>query len=54
MATAYRAAVPQLRSEQQREMINSLATWLDGFVHWSQVAGSLGRPAPDLVGFWAN
>ena len=32
----------------------SLATWLDGFVHWSKVSSALGRPVPDLVGFWAN
>jgi hypothetical protein len=54
MATAYRSAVPELKSETQREMITSLASWLDGFVHWTSVAATLGRPAPDLVGFWAN
>jgi hypothetical protein len=27
--------------------------WLDGFVAWSQVAAGLGRPVPDLIGFWA-
>jgi hypothetical protein len=35
-------------------MVNSLATWLDGFVHWSTVAVAMGRPEPDLVGFWAH
>jgi hypothetical protein len=54
MAGAYRAALPQIKTDEQRGMISSLATWLDGFVPWSQVAASLGRPVPDLVGFWAN
>ena len=54
MAAAYRIAVPQMKSEGQREMIISLATWLDGFAQWASVAGTLGRPVPDLVGFWAN
>ena len=54
MATAYRTALPELKSEQQREMITSLATWLDGFIHCASLAGTLGRPVPDLVGFWAN
>ena len=31
-----------------------LASWLDGFVPWSQAAARLGRPAPDLLGFWAS
>ena len=35
-------------------MINTLAIWLDGFVPWAQVAASLSRPVPDLIGFWAN
>ena len=39
---------------EQRDMINSLAIWLDGFLPWAQVAASLGRPVPDLVGFWAS
>ncbi len=26
-------------------MIGGLVTWLDGFVHWAQVAASLHRPA---------
>jgi hypothetical protein len=54
MADAYRSAMPQIESEEQRQMISSLANWLDGFVHWRGVAETLGRPAPDLVGFWAN
>jgi hypothetical protein len=54
MAGAYRSALPQIEIEEQRETISSLATWLDGFVHWSKLSGTLGRPVPDLVGFWAN
>jgi len=54
MAEAYRSARPGIKIEEQREMINSLTIWLDGFVPWAQVAASLGRPVPDLVGFWAN
>jgi len=54
MAGAYRSAMPQIKTEEQREMINALAVWLDGFVPWAQVASSLGRPVPDLIGFWAN
>ena len=54
MAEAYRSAMPGIKTEGQREMINSLTIWLDGFVPWAQVAASLGRPVPDLVGFWAN
>jgi hypothetical protein len=54
MAAAYRSAIQDIKSEDQREMINSLTYWLDGFVPWAQVAASLGRPVPDLVGFWAS
>ena len=54
MAAAYRAAVADVESPEQREMINSLTIWLDGFLPWAQVAASLGRPVPDLVGFWAS
>jgi hypothetical protein len=54
MAGAYRSAMPQIKTEEQRAMINGLAVWLDGFVPWAQVASSLGRPVPDLIGFWAN
>ena len=44
MAGAYRSAMPQIKTEEQREMISGLAIWLDGFVPWAQVAASL-RPA---------
>jgi hypothetical protein len=53
MAAAYRSAMPGIKTDEQRAMINSLTIWLDGFVPWAQVAASLGRPVPDLVGFWA-
>ena len=54
MAGAYRAAMPQIKTAEQQEMIAALAGWLDAFVPWSQVSASLGRPVPDLVGFWAH
>ena len=54
MAAAYRSAIQGIKTEEQREMIKSLTTWLDGFLPWAQVAASLGRPVPDLVGFWAS
>lgn len=54
MARAYRSAIGQLETGAHREIVGALATWLDGFAHWSLVAPSLGRPAPDLVGFWAS
>ena len=54
MAGAYREAMPQVKTQEQQEMVAALVTWLDGFVPWAQVAVSMGRPVPDLVGFWAN
>lgn len=54
MAAAYRSAIQDIKTEGQREMIRSLTTWLDGFQPWAQVAASLGRPVPDLLGFWAS
>jgi hypothetical protein len=54
MAGVYRSALPQIKTDEQRDMINALVSWLDGFVPWAQVACSLGRPVPDLVGFWAH
>ena len=54
MAAAYRSAIQDIKTEEQREMIKSLTSWLEGFVPWAQVAASLGRPVPDLVGFWAS
>ena len=54
MAAAYRSAMDEIKSPEQQELIAALVTWLDGVVPWAQVAGSLGRPVPDLIGFWAN
>jgi hypothetical protein len=54
MAEAYRAAMPQIKTDEQRELVSDLVTWLDGFIPWSQVAVGVGRPVPDLVGFWAQ
>ena len=53
MAGAYRTAMPQVKTLEQQELISGLVSWLDGFVHWAQVAVQLNRPIPDLVGFWA-
>ncbi len=54
MAGAYRSAMPQIKTDEQQAMTAALATWLDGFVAWAHVAHSLGRPVPDLIGFWAQ
>jgi hypothetical protein len=54
MAQAYRSAIAGIKRTEQRDMINSLTIWLDSFLPWAQVAASLGRPVPDLVGFWAS
>ncbi len=54
MSGAYRTAMPQIKTAEQQEMISGLVSWLDGFVHWAQVAVDLGRPVPDLIGFWAG
>ncbi len=54
MAAAYRVAAPQLETSEQRDLVTSLASWLDGFVPWARAAAGSGRPAPDLVGFWAS
>jgi hypothetical protein len=54
MKEAYQSAMPQIKTDEQRAMISSLTVWLDGFVPWAQVAASLGRPVPDLIGFWAH
>ena len=31
MAAAYRSAINDIKTEEQREMINALTGWLDGF-----------------------
>lgn len=54
MAAAYRAAMPQIPTEEQRMLVDALVGWLDGFIPWARVAADLGRPVPDLVGFWAE
>lgn len=54
MAGAYRAAIHEIKTDEQRELVGSLVMWLDGFIPWSEVAARIGRPVPDLVGFWAN
>jgi hypothetical protein len=54
MAGAYRSAMGQIKTSEQQEMIAALASWLDDFVPWASVAPSLGRPVPDLVGFYAG
>ena len=51
MSEAYRRALDQIRTDEQRAMVEALTVWLDGFRPWAQVAGALGRPVPDLVGF---
>jgi len=54
MNAAYRSAMREIKTDEQRAMISSLTLWLDDFVPWAQVAASLGRPVPDLIGFWAH
>ena len=54
MNEAYRGALDQIRTEEQRGMVAALTVWLDSFRPWAQVAGSLNRPVPDLVGFCAG
>lgn len=54
MADAYRAAMPQIKTDEQRDLVAALVGWLDGFVAWSRVATELHRPVPDLIGFWAH
>ncbi len=53
MASSYRSASREIKTAEQQDMTDALARWLDGFVPWAQVAPSLGRPVPDLVGFYA-
>lgn len=52
MADAYRTATEQMPSPDQKETVSTLVSWLGGFPHWAPVAESLGRPWPDLLGFW--
>lgn len=52
-AAAFREALDEVPAAHQ-ETVAGLVSWLDGFPHWAEVAESLGRPAPDLIGFWVN
>lgn len=52
MAAAYHQAVPDIESAEHRDQIEYVASWLDGFEHWTDQAAAIGRPAPDVVGFW--
>lgn len=54
MASAYRAAMGELKTVEQQDLVAALVVWLDGFAPWSEVARQLGRPEPDLVGFYAG
>ena len=54
MAEAYRAALPEVKTPEQQEQVRALVAWLDGFGGWARVAAEVGRPVPDLIGFWAN
>lgn len=54
MTNAYRSALPEVESREQAELVAALVGWLDGFAFWAQAALRCGRPAPDLIGFWAN
>lgn len=54
MGDAYRQALPQVPGTDQQQLIAGLVKWLDGFPHWAAVAPTLGRPIPDLVGFWVS
>lgn len=53
MAGAFREALDEVPPAHQ-ETVAGLVSWLDGFPHWADVAESLGRPAPDLIGFWVH
>jgi hypothetical protein len=54
MASAYRSAMAELKTQEQQDLISALVGWLDGFAPWSTTAQQSGRPAPDLVGFYAD
>lgn len=54
MTAAYRAAMAQVETREQSELVAGLVGWLDGFGSWAREAVQTGRPVPDLVGFWAS
>jgi hypothetical protein len=51
MAHSYRESLPEIEPPEHQEVVYRLANWLDGFLHWADIAPTLGRPAPDLLGF---
>ncbi|GAB3922243.1 hypothetical protein GCM10011575_14260 [Microlunatus endophyticus] len=53
MAASYRQALPGIEEPGHRDLAYGLANWLDGFPHWTRIAETQGRPAPDLIGFWS-
>jgi len=53
MGAAFREALAEVPPQHQ-ESVAALVTWLDGFGPWAEVATSLGRPVPDLLGFWVH
>jgi hypothetical protein len=52
MADSYRAAMPEIKGADQREQVQDLADWMDGFAAWSGQAAAVARPGPDLVAYW--
>ncbi|HET9871473.1 MAG TPA: hypothetical protein VFP89_02605 [Propionibacteriaceae bacterium] len=54
MAAAYRAALPEVNTSGQQEIVGALVGWMDSFGDWTATAVAQGRPVPDLVGFWAS
>ncbi len=54
MTAAYTEVQDDLPQPEQRDLVHELVLWLGGFPHWAEVAPTLGRPEPDLVGFWAT
>lgn len=54
LAQAYRTAASELEDDDQRAAVSALVEWLDGFGSWTAQAAAVGRPRPDLVGFWAS
>jgi hypothetical protein len=52
MAASYREALPEIEQPEHQNLTYGLANWLDGFSHWADIAPTLSRPTPDLLGFW--
>lgn len=53
-AEAYQAAAPRVAEPDRAAAIERIAAWLDGFPRWAELAPELGRPVPDLVGFYTG